>query len=93
MADKDLQKGNQVIWWQPAVMTFAKLSGWIAAPIVIALYLGKWLDKKYDSAPRLLMVCIVFAFFISMVGLIKETIREYKKIDRLGKNGQTDKKL
>lgn len=93
MADKDLKKNNQAAWWQPAVMMFVKLSGWIAAPIIIALYLGKWLDKKYDSAPRWLLICIGIAFLISMIGLVKETVREYKKIDRLSKNGQTDKKL
>jgi len=88
-----LKKNNQAAWWQPAVMMFVKLSGWIAAPIIIALYLGKWLDKKYDSAPRWLLICIGIAFLISMIGLVKETVREYKKIDRLSKNGQTDKKL
>ena len=85
MTDKDLGKNNQIVWWQPAVMMFAKLSGWIAAPIIIALYFGKWLDKKYDSAPKLLLASIGVAFFISMVGLVKETVREYKKIDHLGK--------
>ena len=88
-----MKKNNQAAWWQPAVMMFVKLSGWIAAPIIIALYLGKWLDKKYDSAPRWLLICIGIAFLISMIGLVKETVREYKKIDRLSKNGQTDKKL
>ena len=82
---EDGNKQNQAVWWQPAVMMFAKLSGWIAAPIIIALYLGKWLDKKYDSAPRLLMICIAIAFFTSMIGLVKETVKEYKKIDYLGK--------
>lgn len=88
-----MEKNNQAAWWQPAVIMFLRLSGWIAAPIIIALYLGKWLDKKYDSAPRLLMICIALAFFISMAGLAKEAVREYKKIDYLGKNGKTDKKL
>ena len=86
MADKDVLKNSQAAWWQPAVMMFAKLSGWIAAPIVIALYLGKWLDKKYDNAPWLLLTCIGAAFFISIIGLVKETVREYKKIDKLGEN-------
>jgi hypothetical protein len=93
MADNDLGKNNQAAWWQPAIIMFAKLSGWIAAPIIIALYLGKWLDKKYDSAPRLLIICIGLAFFISMIGLTKEAVREYKKIDRLGKSGKTEKEL
>ncbi|MFH1583038.1 MAG: AtpZ/AtpI family protein [Candidatus Falkowbacteria bacterium] len=91
-----MEKGdeqNQAAWWHPAVMMFAKLSGWIAAPVIIALYLGKWLDKRYDSAPWLLLGCIGVAFFVSMIGLVKETVREYKKIDHLGKSGKTDKKL
>jgi len=72
-------------WWQPALIMFARLSAWIAAPIIIALYLGKWLDRKFSSAPWLFLLCVGAAFFISMVGLVKETVREYKKIDRLGK--------
>jgi len=88
---KESEEKNNQAWWQPAVMMFAKLSGWIAAPIVIALYLGKWLDKKYDSAPRWLLICIGAAFFISMIGLVKETIREYKKIDRLGEEKKNSK--
>ena len=75
------------------MIMFTKLSGWIAAPIIAALYLGKWLDKRYDSAPRLLLISIGVAFTISMIGLIKETVRGYKEIDRLGKDGKTDKKL
>jgi len=66
-------------------MMFAKLSGWIAAPIIIALYLGKWLDSRYGSAPRLLLASIGVAFVVSVIGLVKETVREYKKIDKLGK--------
>ena len=86
------EKKNQAVWWQPAVMMVAKLSGWIAAPIIIALYLGKWLDKKYDSAPWLLLACIGLAFVVSMVGLIKETINEYKKIDRLSETEKSSEK-
>ena len=88
MVDKDLVKNNQAAWWQPAIVMFLKLSGWIATPIIIALYLGKWLDKRYDSAPRLLIISIGLAFFISMAGLTKEAVREYKKIDKLGKENK-----
>lgn len=85
MADKDLKDDSQTAWWQPALVVFIKLSGWIGLPIIIALFLGKWLDKKYNSAPWLLLTCIGLAFVLSMAGLIKETISEYKKIDRLSK--------
>lgn len=92
MADENWDKNSQVIWWQPALTMFIKLSGWIGFPIIIALFLGKWLDKKYNSAPWLLLACIGAAFVISMVGLVKETVSEYKKIDRLGKNEKINRK-
>lgn len=86
MADKDLKDGSQTAWWQPALAVFIKLSGWIGLPIIIALFLGKWLDKKYNSAPWLLLTCIGVAFILSMAGLIRETISEYRKIEKLGKD-------
>ncbi len=73
-------------WWRPAVIMFAKSSAWIAAPVIIALFVGKWLDKKYDSAPWLTLVCIGASFILSMAGLIKETAGEYKRIERDAKN-------
>ena len=78
------RQNHHDVWWKPALMVFAKLSGWIAAPIIIALYLGKWLDRKYLSEPKFLLIAVGAAFFISMIGLVKETVREYKKIDKLG---------
>lgn len=92
MADNGLGNNNQIAWWQPALAMFIKLSGWIGLPIIIALFLGKWLDKKYNSAPWLLLTCIGLAFILSMVGLIKETVREYKKIDRLSKDEKNKQK-
>mgnify|MGYP001586512996 FL=1 len=90
-ADKGLRNNNQTAWWQPALVVFVKLSGWIGLPIIIALFLGKWLDKKYNSAPWLLLACIGLAFILSMAGLIKETVSEYKKIDRLSKDEKINK--
>lgn len=81
---KKLAKPNQAAWWQPAIIMFLKLSAWIATPIIIALFLGKWLDKKYNTAPWLFLLCIGIAFFISMIGLIKNTLAEYKKIEQTG---------
>ncbi|MEI6596664.1 MAG: AtpZ/AtpI family protein [bacterium] len=82
MAENELKKSNQPAWWQPAIIMFLKLSVWIAAPIIIALYLGEWLDKKYNSEPWLFLVCIGIAFTISIIGLVINTIRELKKIDK-----------
>ncbi len=82
---KNLVRTSQAAWWQPALIMFLKLSAWIATPVIIALFLGKWLDKKLNTAPWLFLLCIGLAFFISMVGLIKNTLAEYRKIEELGK--------
>ncbi|OIP81755.1 MAG: hypothetical protein AUK20_00155 [Parcubacteria group bacterium CG2_30_45_37] len=68
-------------WWQPAILMFFRLSVWIAVPIIIALFVGKWLDKKYQSEPWLFLLSIGLAFIVSLSGLIKNTIAEYKKIE------------
>lgn len=85
---KNLEKkdSRETAWWQPAITTFLKLSVWIAAPIIIALYLGKWLDSKYRSEPWLFLICIAAAFVVSLFGLIKSTVREYKKFEKESKH-------
>src|SRR3989338_4206553 len=72
----------QIAWWQPAIIMFLKLSAWIAVPVIIALYVGKWLDEKYRTDPWLFLACIGAAFLISMFGLVKSTLAEYKKIEQ-----------
>ncbi len=79
--------GNKA-WWQPALVIFARSLGWIAAPVIIGTYLGRWLDNKYGTEPWLFIGTVGFAFFISMFGLIKETAEQYKKIEK----GSKDKK-
>ncbi|MDO8668205.1 MAG: AtpZ/AtpI family protein [bacterium] len=78
--------GLEAAWWQPAIIMFLRLSVWIAAPIIIALYLGKWLDKKFDMAPWLFLSCIGLAFIISIFGLVKNTTEELKKLEKSEKN-------
>jgi F0F1-type ATP synthase assembly protein I len=76
---------GQAAWWQPAIVMFLKLSAWIATPVIIALYLGKWLDKEFNTAPWLFLLSMAAAFLISMIGLIKNTMAEYKKIEEQSK--------
>lgn len=73
-------------WWQPAIIMFLKLSVWIAAPVIFALYLGKWLDKRFETSPWLFLSCIGLAFAVSLFGLIRNTAREFKKIEKDTKN-------
>jgi F0F1-type ATP synthase assembly protein I len=73
-------------WWVPAVSVFARLSGWLLAPLIIGVTLGKWLDKKYDTAPWLFLITIGVAFIVSMFGLVKNTLEEFKKIEKAANN-------
>lgn len=81
------QKGsNKAPWWQPGLVLFAKLSGWIIGPVLIGIIVGKWLDKKYNTAPWLFLLSVGIAFFLSMFGIIRDTIKEFKKIEREERN-------
>ena len=58
------------IWWKPAITVFANISVWIIVPILIALFLGKYLDNKYDSGHRFFFILIAGAFLVTIFGLI-----------------------
>jgi F0F1-type ATP synthase assembly protein I len=85
-------------WWQPGMLLFGRLSGWIAGPIITALFIGKWLDRKYDSEPWIFLASVGIAFIISSVGIVREAkvvmnkIIEDEKKKNLDKAGKEDKK-
>ncbi len=64
------------------MMIFLKFSGWIVFPVLAGLFIGKWLDKKYDSEPWLFLCSMAAAFGISIFGLIKSVLSEYKEIEK-----------
>lgn len=75
-------KNNQNDWWQEGLSLFFQLSGWLVVPIIIALFLGKWLDEKYQTAPWLFLSCTAVAFIITISGLIKESFKFIKQLDK-----------
>ncbi len=56
-------------WWQPAMVVFAEVTGWIAVPIIVALFVGKYLDDRYGTAPWWYLGLTGFAFIITSVGI------------------------
>ena len=48
---------------------FAKVSAYIAIPIIIALYLGKYLDNKYKTDPWIFLGLTFVAFIISLISI------------------------
>lgn len=77
-----MEKKPQKAWWQPGLEIFAQITGWLVAPIVIALFAGKALDKKYHSEPWFFLGLTFVAFFISISGLVFITVKYIKQVDK-----------
>ena len=79
------KKTSDAPWWQPAILVFVRLSAWIVAPVILGLFIGKWLDRQFNTEPWLFLATTGFAFLISMFGIVKNTITEFKKIEKEAK--------
>ncbi|MDD5043355.1 MAG: AtpZ/AtpI family protein [Patescibacteria group bacterium] len=79
---------NETAWWQPHLVLFFELSGWIVVPIIAAVYLGRWLDVRYNSEPWLFLVSVGVAFVISMFGIVSKTIKSMNKITEENKKDE-----
>jgi F0F1-type ATP synthase assembly protein I len=88
--DNSSQKAPQSDWAE-ALKVFARLSVWIVFPVLIGALIGKWLDKRYDSSPKWFLIIIGLSFVLSMVGLVKNTLKEYQKIAPVKKEEEKNK--
>lgn len=72
----------KVPWWQPHLALFWRLSGYITLPVLAAVMVGKWLDRKFQSAPWLFLLSVGAAFVFSMSALVVIGTREMRKIEK-----------
>jgi hypothetical protein len=73
-------------WWKDGLIVFIKVSGYIAGPIIVASYLGKYLDQKYNTNNLIFFILVAIAF-LSTIYLIWKEMRVYKKkIEKEEKN-------
>jgi hypothetical protein len=87
------KRETKVLWWQPSLVLFGKLSGWIGGPIIGAIFLEKYLDKKYSTEPKLFLLCVGIAFFVSTFGIVRDSMEAMKKItDDANKKKELKKK-
>lgn len=84
MEKNDNQSQNSP-WWQPGLLLFTRLSGWIAGPVILAVFVGKWLDRKYNTEPWLFLLSVGIAFIFSMIGIVKDALKEMRKIEEEAK--------
>jgi len=66
---------QQSPWWGPGLTVFAEVTGWIAVPVVGALYLGRFLDEKYNTDPWFFLGLTALSFIITSYGIVKLATR------------------
>jgi len=77
---------NKIAWWEPAMEVFYQVTGLIAGPIIIALFLGRYLDDKYQSGQKFFFILLALAFVVSITGIMTLTKRYAKKTAEEVKN-------
>lgn len=83
-------KKPQNYWLSTAFKMFAEMTGWIAFPVIGALYFGRWLDNRYDTAPIYFLSITAFAFIISSVGLGITGVKYMKQVDKQADKDKND---
>ena len=79
-------------WWSVGLKLFAQISGWIVFPILVGIYLGQWLDKRYNSEPWLFLICVGAAFIITNVGIVYQAKKSMNEILTEAKKAKEDQK-
>ncbi len=69
-------------WLRQGMMMFAESTGWIAFPVIGALYLGRWLDEKQGTEPLYFLSITAAAFIISSVGIGITGVKYMKQIEK-----------
>lgn len=72
---------KKTVDWVEPLKIAARLSSWIAFPVLVGYLLGSYLDNKYNSSPKWFLIVIGTSFIISMFGLVRSALMEYKKIE------------
>lgn len=65
-------------------------TAWIVGPVLVGTFIGKMLDQKYNTEPWLFLVSVGVCFLVSMFGLIKNALREFKRIEMESKNNEKE---
>lgn len=76
-----IEQKSKITWWQPGMQLFLRLSGWIGGPVIVAVFVGKYFDRKLDSTPWIFLFCVGMSFIISTTALIYIGLKEMKRIE------------
>lgn len=79
MSQMSDEKKSKNAWWQAGLQLFLRLSSWIVGPILLAVLLGKFLDKTFNTEPWIFLITIILSFTFSMYKIVKIGMREIEK--------------
>jgi F0F1-type ATP synthase assembly protein I len=65
-------------------------TAWIVGPVLVGIFIGKLLDQKFNTEPWLLLASVGVCFLVSMFGLIKSALREFKNIEEEKKKNEKE---
>jgi len=77
--------------WQPGLMLMGEMTAWIVGPIILALFVGKWLDQKYSSEPWFFLGLVGLAFIITAWKIVQIGKDYIKKIEQEVQQKQSKK--
>jgi len=93
MPDKNKPNQNYKNYWlQLGLKMFIESTGWIALPVLGALFLGQWLDTRYNAGVLFFFSLTIFAFIISSIGIGITGVKYMKMIEKDEMNKKVENK-
>ena len=66
---------NSNMPWASAMDGAMTMSGWLVVPLIVALLLGNYLDKRNLSGHLYLYISLGVAFLLTIVGLVIQVLK------------------
>lgn len=81
---------NDAAYYRLAFKIFADFTGAIAVPAVLASLLGKWLDARYATSPRYIMLLLFLAFLSTAVMIVRKSVAYKEQYESISKDEKKD---
>jgi F0F1-type ATP synthase assembly protein I len=78
MTEKDNNGSNGVNKTYRELAPYLGLGLQLAATVIIMVFLGIWLDKKFNSGPYLTVICSALGVFAALYNFIKSVLKSNK---------------
>lgn len=82
----DFKNSQDKELWRLGLNVFAQMSGAIAFPVLIALFVGRFLDQKYQSGHLYFFILTLVAFIISCISIGVLGMKYLNQINKQSKN-------